>query len=322
MNPFEVRMTNGLAAMSRNRALLVTIALTLCLTGHSEATPESGISSEAPDGVPASAGIQRIPEAGTPGRCASDGQDASPSRPTWTGGASTSECGQLQTDFGLLVQPIDDHTSQWMLPSNMRYGLTLRVELRWGLPTHLEQTGGSAGPLRGVSDQSLGLQYWFNQQRRLLPALALSYGVKIPSANPDKGFGTGYVDHQFVLIASRDAGRVHFDLNADGTVAGGEDNYSGAVQLGLALSMPLSKRFTWVMDNYGGSQSGTSDRLGAALVGGTWSLRPSLVLDGAYTRIYTGGQPRQIFTIGITQSMRLGVLPIHRGSMLARVLGR
>ncbi len=247
---------------------------------------------------------------------------ASPSRPTWTGGASTSDRGEVESDFGFQWQSIGMGGHQWSLPSSIRYGLTSRLELRWGMPAHMAQSGGGATSLKGISDQGLSAEYRFHEQGPWMPALALSYAVKIPTANPRKGFGTGYIDHQLIFIASRDLGKVHFDFNTVGTIAGGPDGHDGATQFGLALSVPVTSRFTCVLDSYGGAQPGTTDKYGAALSGGTWALRPWLVVDGAYTRAYTAGAPRAQFTFGITHAIKPGFGSAFSGARVARLLGR
>jgi hypothetical protein len=201
-----------------------------------------------------------------------------------------------------------------MLAVSMRYGVTSKMDVRWGLPAHLTQGGGGTQALEGVSDQWLSATYRFMEQGRKVPAMAFSYGFKIPTANPAKGFGTGYVDHQLVLVASRDVRRVHFDFNAVGTLAGGPGGNDGATQFGLALSLPVTKRLTGILESDGGPQPGTADRYGQALGGAQWNLRPWLVLDGAYTRAYTAGSPRQEFTVGFTVARR------PRGMMRGRTL--
>jgi hypothetical protein len=203
---------------------------------------------------------------------------------------------------------------QSMLAVSIRYGVTPRMDVRWGLPAHMKQGGGGTQGLEGVSDQWLSTTYRFIEQGPKMPAMAFSYGFKIPTANPAKGFGTGYVDHQFVLVASRDVRRVHFDFNAVGTLAGGPGGHDGATQFGLALSLPVTKRLTGILESDGGSQPGTADRYGQALGGAQWNLRPWLVLDGAYTRAYTAGSPRQEFTVGFTVARR------PRGMMRGRSL--
>jgi hypothetical protein len=245
------------------------------------------------------------------------------SRPTWTGGAATIQCGVVQSDFGWLGQPVGGGTRQWMLPSSISYGLTPKLNLRWGLPGHIAQGGGNSLPLSGISDQSISALYRLEEQRPRMPALAFGYGVKIPSANPRKGFGTGFTDHQMVFVVSRDLGRsAHVDFNAVRTSAGGQRGRNAAAQFGVALSFSATKTVVLVLDSFGGSQPGISDRFGAELAGATWNLRPWLVFDAAYTRVYTAGSPREQFTVGFTHAMRPGFASYPTRSKFSRLLRR
>ena len=146
--------------------------------------------------------------------------------------------------------------------------------------------------------------------------------MKDPHANPAKGFGTGYFDQQLVFIASRDVGRVHFDFNTVGTIAGGSDGKQGAAQFRLVMSLALTKNLAWLIESDGGPQPGTSDRYGAALTGYSWAIRPWLVADAAYARSYTAGVPRAQMTVGMTCSVRSGMTPLPRSAWLAHWLGR
>jgi hypothetical protein len=155
-----------------------------------------------------------------------------------------------------------------------------------------------------------------------MPAMALLYGIKIPTANPAKGLGSGFSDRQYIFIASRDLGKNHFDFNTVGTVTGGPHGRDGAAQFGLALTRPLSPRLSWILESYGGPQPGTSDRLGAAFTGATFAVRPWLVLDGAFSRTFTAGSPRQQVMFGSTYSLRPGIVHAPGNSLLSRLLGR
>ncbi len=250
------------------------------------------------------AGVERAPVAAGSGRCDQDDLESAPSRPNWTAGAATTQCGVLETDYGWLWQGMGAGVRQTAAAMSIRYGLTARMDLRWGVPAHLTQGGGGTQSLEGVSDQWLSVTCRFKEQGARVPAMALGYGFKIPTANPAKGFGTGYVDHQLAFIASRDVKRLHFDFNTVGTLAGGPYGYDGAAQYGLVLSSAATKRLTWLVETDGGAQPGTPDRYGQALLGMQWSVRPWLVVDTAYTRTYTAGAPRQQFTFGWTVSSR------------------
>ncbi|HEX4283842.1 MAG TPA: hypothetical protein VHZ28_02040 [Terracidiphilus sp.] len=247
---------------------------------------------------------------------------ASPSRPVWTAGAATTQCNVLEFDAGWLLTPMGDRVNQTLLPTSVRYGLTPRMDLRWGMPGPIRQGGGDSAQLRGITDQTFSVTYRFVEGSRRVPALAVSYGLKDPHANPAKGFGTGFVDHQLSLIASRDLGRLHFDFNAVGTMAGCAKDRDGGVFFGMAMSRPVTRSLTWLVESEGGTQPGTEDRYGAALSGVSWTIRPWLVADAAYTRAYTAGAPRSQITAGFTYARRSGFPPLARGSRVARWLGR
>lgn len=259
----------------------------------------------------------------TPNPCALPDVTVVSSRPVWTAAAATIQCGVVQTDSGFLIQSVGAGVGQWLVPSTVGYGLTSRLQIKWLLPTHIAQSGGASLPLNGITDQYLGSFYRFLEQGKLKPALALGYALKIPSANPAKGFGTGFVDHQLIFIASRDFGpRTHIDFNTVGFLAGSPQGNNGAAQFGAAISRAITPKLALALDSFGGSQPGTPNRYGAELLGATWSYRTWLVLDLAYARAYTAGTPRQLFTVGFTHAMRPGLRPIPGQSRWAHFLGR
>jgi len=273
-------------------------------------------------GEAAASGLTRAIQAQPPDPCLSGETVASPSRPYWNSGAATTPCGNLETDFGIVLQPMGRGARQTLWVSSVRYGLTPRLDVRWGATNHISQSGGDLKPSEGIGDASLSATYRFHDQGRWVPAMAFSYGITLPQANPEKGFGSGFIDHQFLYIASRDLGPLHVDFNVVGTLAGEKDGHDGAVQFGLALTRPVTQRLAWIIESYGGPQPGTADRFGAVLTGGTFIVRPWLVVDGAYTRTYTAGSPRQQILFGITCARRLRFGPIAKGSRIGRLLGR
>ncbi len=269
-----------------------------------------------------SSGFERGIPSQPPDQCLSEELAASPSRPYWDSGAATTPCGNIETDFGWIWQPMGGGVRQRLLVSSVRYGLTPRMDLRWGVTNHIAQSGGGTEPLEGVGDQSVSTTYRFREQGRWVPAMAFSYGFELPEANPAKGFGSGFGDHQFLFIASRDQGSIHLDFNTVGLLEGEASGHEGAVQFGLALTRPVTRRLSWILESYGGQQPGTKERFGAGLTGGSFILRPWLVLDGAYTRTYTAGSPRQQILFGVTCARRLAFSLIAKGSALGRLLGR
>jgi hypothetical protein len=257
-----------------------------------------------------------------PDPCRTGEVAANATRPAWDYAASTTQCGVIESDFGWLGQATGPGVNQQMVVSSIRYGLTPRLDLRWGLTNHIWQNGSGSESLQGTGDQWLGGRYRFQEQGRVIPAIAFLYAGRVPQANPAKGFGSGFADHQFVLIVSRDLGKYHFDFNTVGTLAGGAHGHDGAAQFGLALTRPVTKKLSGILESYGGGQPGTPDRFGAAFAGATFAVRPQLAIDAAYTRTYTAGSPREQVLFGITYARRAGFSPLSRRFAAARVLGR
>jgi hypothetical protein len=253
--------------------------------------------------------------------CTEPGIQPNSTAPMWDSPAATTQCGALETDNLMTLQPMTGGLHQEAMQTTARYGMTPRLEVRWGLPGHIFQSGGASLPLNGTTDQWLGACFRFHDQGRWMPDMALDYAIKLPTANPAKGFGTGYTDHLVTFIASRDLGRTHVDFNGVTTIAGSAQGRDAAAQFGMALTRPITTRLLGTVEAYGGPQPGTTDRYGAVLAGGAWSIHPWLSLNGGYARAYTAGAPRQQYLIGFVYTMRPGLVP-PRDSRLARMLGR
>ena len=247
--------------------------------------------------------------------CADPEMQPNSMSPTWNIQAVPVQCGALETDNLGMLQPMGDGVSQAILAATAKYGLMPRVQLRWGMPGRISQSARGHRRVTGTTDQAVGVLYHFRDQGEWMPDLAIDYGYKIPTANPSKAFGSGYADHVLTFVASRDMGRNHVDFNFAGTLAGGPHGFDRAVQSGAGYSRSFGHNLMGTIEAFGGSQPGTSDRLGAVLLGGSWGIRPWLALNGGYIRSYTAGAPRQQIMLGFIYTIRPGL----RGG---RVFGR
>lgn len=226
---------------------------------------------------------------------------AYPTRPNFDLPTLTTQCGMLEADYGYTLAPMGNGTTQNIFAGALRYGITPRLDVRWGSTSFIAQTGNPSA--KGIGDQWLGARFRFREQTRRTPAFALMYNIKLPTASADKALGSGYVDHAFLFIASKDIGRYHLDFNTVGTLAGSSTGHDGAAQFGLALWRPVNGKLAFVLESYGGAQPATSNRLGTAVAGATYNLTPRLVLDAAFYQAYTAASPRQQFTTGFTYTL-------------------
>ena len=162
---------------------------------------------------------------------------------------------------------------QWILPSSVRYGLTSKVELRWGLPAHMVQHGGGTAPLTGISDQSLSALYRFREQGKWLPALALNYGIKIPISESEPRDSeaamqiTNWWHSQSLYWSS--SSRLQSGRNNGRQSGGARRRCSSTAWLSLC-PFPEVSPGCWIV--MAAQRPGTTDRYGAALTGGTWAL--------------------------------------------------
>ncbi|HEY1895015.1 MAG TPA: hypothetical protein VGG62_02035 [Terracidiphilus sp.] len=253
--------------------------------------------------------------------CAASEIEPNSMSPTWDTQAETTPCGALETDNLLTRQPLGRGIWQQTMTTTLKYGLTPRLEVRWVPPGRISQAGGGTSPMGGTTDQWVGALYRFRDQGRWTPDLAFDYAFKIPTANPNKGFGSDYADHQLTFIASRDRGPNHLDFNVAGTIAGAATGSDAAAQFGMAYTRSFSSRLMATIEAFGGPQPGTSDRYGAVLAGGSWSIRPWLAVNGGLIHTYTAGSPRQQYLIGFIYSIRPRFAP-SRESWLMRAFGR
>jgi hypothetical protein len=280
---------------------------------------EEGNTSSALDGASNMTAREPGPPVKNADTCADPELQPNSMSPTWNIQASTVQCGALETDNLATLQPLGGGVAQWTVGTTAKYGLAPRLEIRWGLPGRMYQGGGPR--LAGTTDQWLAGLYRFHDQAGWAPDLALDYAFKIPTANPAKGFGSGYGDHLLTFIASRDLGPNHIDFNVVGTLAGEPGGYEGAAQLGMGLSRTFAHHLMGTIEAFGGPQPGTEDRYGAVFLGGSWGLRPQLALNGGWIRSYTAGSPREQFMFGFIYTIRPG-LALPRESRLSRIFGR
>jgi hypothetical protein len=236
--------------------------------------------------------------------CYADSIIANPNRPTVANPADITQYGVLELEYGWDRQWPEAGVRQTSFGGLLKFGLLCDVELRWNTTSFLSQTDPS-GTHRTFGDNWLGPQVRVYKQTKLVPSLAFSYAVKIPSASTNAGLGSGQVDHAFTFLASKDIAKFHFDFNATEFLIGrANTGLDTNQQLNLTFAHVLYKGLQFTGEFYGQTQlNQATPGFASSLWALTYSLTPRLVIDGAFEAgLTSGGAHRHAFA-GITYSI-------------------
>lgn len=237
--------------------------------------------------------------------CYADSIVANPNRPTVANPADITQYGVLELEYGWDRFWPEHGVRQTTLEGLLKFGLFCDVELRWTTTSFISQTTGTVTQ-RGFGDNWLGPQIRIYKQTKLIPSLAFSYAVKIPSANSENGLGTGRMDHAVTFLASKDIAHIHFDFNATQFWIGRQDahGFDRNNQLNLAFSFPMHGPLQFTGEFYGDTElnrasPGFASSLGAL----TYTVTPRLVIDSGFEAGLTSGGPRRHVFAGLTYSI-------------------
>src|SRR6185437_17021122 len=132
-----------------------------------------------------------------------------PTRPTFSTGAETTQCGVVEFDAGGTVAA-PSGGRYWSVGDSSRLGITDHLDMRVASDSidHLSFQSTSS---RGIGDTVLNPKYRFNKESAWMPSFAAAYAIKLPTADATLGLGTGQRDQVFSLLASKSMGRYHVD---------------------------------------------------------------------------------------------------------------
>lgn len=244
-------------------------------------------------------------EAASETGCANTEVVSVPSRPSFSNGAATTQCGVLEVEYGWNQQWSGAGVQQDSLGGGLRLGLTPKLDFHWSSDTFSQLQDGAAKE-RGFGDTWLGFKYRFLDASKHRPALGILYLAKIPSASESKGLGSGQADHAISFLASRDLRQLHFDFNAIEYLAGSASAHSldRCTQFALTASMPLRGRLAGVVEGYGASNLNSDNPAFASTMAGlTYEVNPRLVLDAGLDVGVTHDAPHKRAYAGVTYAI-------------------
>jgi len=236
--------------------------------------------------------------------CGADRIAATPNRPTVSNTAHVTQYGVLEVEYGWDRTWPEAGVRDTSTGGMLKLGMLCDIELHW-ITTSFLSLVEPAGTHRTIGDNWFGAQVRFHRQVKVLPSMALAYGVKVPTATTAAGIGSGYVDHALTFGASADAGATTVDFNLTGLLAGRSGGgFDRNQQMALAVSHPIWRGLGFAAEAYGDTQLNAANQAFASSLGAlTYTVKPRLVLDGGFETGLTAGGPHRHAFFGATYSI-------------------
>ncbi|MDQ3622923.1 MAG: transporter [Verrucomicrobiota bacterium] len=193
------------------------------------------------------------------------------------------------------------------IPFGIAWGVGHGVELSIGFGGQFEEQSHALGRshVSGAQDLFAGGKWKLASHKESGASLALAASLKFPTADHDHGLGTGGIDFDFTLIASREWGRLALDANAGYTVAHDAhgDDVDDVLHGGFALRFQLTRAFASVAEVVADVPVSDAEQTVLQIGGGAqFAVHPDLVLDWYIGTGFRHDSPDLIARIGFTWS--------------------
>ena len=233
--------------------------------------------------------------------CYADAIAANPNRPTVADPADITQYGVMELEYGWDRLWPEPGLRQSSVGGLLKFGMLCDVEFRWTTTSFLSQTRDGSGTQQSFGDNWIGPQVRFYRQTKRVPALAVRYAVKIPSASTTAGWEVGRVDHAFTFLASKDVAKIHFDFNASQFWVGGTNRFDRNQEYNLAFSHLIRGPLQFTGEFYGDTRLNPSTPgFVSSLWALTYTVTPRLVIDGGFEVGLTDGGPHRHVFVGAT----------------------
>jgi len=140
-------------------------------------------------------------------------QAIEPDRPDVTNGTHIVDSGLLQIEVGGIATQNQPGQNAFGSPFTARLGVLEWLELRFGADGFVTQSD-ETGSVGGFGNLQLGAKLRLWSDPGGLPVLSVLPQVNLPTANSEKGLGSGLTDFSIALLTGTDIGRhAHVDVN-------------------------------------------------------------------------------------------------------------
>lgn len=202
-------------------------------------------------------------------------------RPDFTESAETVAPGRFQLEAGVTLTEAGEVDERSLGELLGRLGLSERLELRLGAPSHLSVEGPGGADAEGWEDASLGVKarLW-DGDGGTRPDAALIVATSLPTGDRELGGGAGLVPEAVLALAWEPAADLGLGANLGYAHARGDGERFHQAFASVALGWGAGERLGLFAELFGFSEEEPDgDATLYADGGATWLLSPDLQLD-------------------------------------------
>jgi len=216
-----------------------------------------------------------------------------PDRPDVTNGTHIVDIGLLQVEIGGLYTHAGVDQQAFGSPFTARLGLLPWLEARIGTDGFLSQSD-PLGSVTGLGNLQLGakMRLWANPGG--VPVLSILPTVNVPTANADKGLGSGDADYTLAVLTGTDIGsHGHVDVNYGiGAIGAGGGAHFTQHLVSLSASLAASDKWNPYVETFWLSrQEAGGGAITAFDLGAIYELGSRFAVDGGIQIGVSGSAP-------------------------------
>jgi hypothetical protein len=235
-----------------------------------------------------------------------------PARPTVSNPAEFQQPGVLQMELGYDANfhSTGNFGYQQDVPLALRFAVNRWLLLELDTDSPFSQKDSTGLGNTGAGDTQLGFQAVLKHENKSVPGIAFAYYIKLPTANRNKGLGTGRVDHNFISLISKKFGGTTVDFNGIYLLAGktSDKGHASSGQAALAVSQNLTKRFGVQGEISGLSRNDLQPGAMFGLGVTTYQITKRMVVDGGIRFGLTPAAPK----CGVVAGITVGIADLYK----------
>ena len=206
-----------------------------------------------------------------------------PDRPDVTNGTHIVGTGLLQVEFGVIYTSDSPGLEQLGSPFTARLGVLDWLEARFGGDGILVQTD-AGGRESGFGNLQVGAKLRLWDDPGGVPVLSILPTINVPTADAEKGLGSGDADYAVSLLTGSDLGkRAHVDVNYGIGAIGAGGGAPHFVQHAASISASVTATAKWnpYVEMFWFSRQDPGGGTVTAIDGGAiYTVTPRLAFDG------------------------------------------